>query len=124
MTRRLKPENVVNIGLRDIDSDEWDTIAKYKIKCFTPDHIDMLGIGEVVRRAIEYLDPSASQASHTSAPFHISFDIDAMDPLLAEGTGTKYRGGLTVREAFHIVRRVSWERRVVSMDLVEINPKL
>jgi arginase family enzyme len=47
-----------------------------------------------------------------------------MDPSFCEGTGTKYRGGLTPREAFHIVRRTSWERKLVSMDLVEINPTL
>jgi arginase len=44
-TRRLNPRNVVHIGMRDIDNDEWDTLSKFKIKCFTPDHIDMLGIG-------------------------------------------------------------------------------
>ncbi len=52
MTRRLKPENVVHIGLRDIDEDEWGTLQKLKIKCYTPDHVDMYGIGEVMRQSI------------------------------------------------------------------------
>lgn len=91
LTRRLKPENVVHIGLRDIDKDEWGTIAKTKVKCFTPDHIDSLGIGEVMRQSLEYLDAKGS------APFHISFDIDAMDPEYSQATGTIYRGGLNYR---------------------------
>ena len=76
MNRRLKPENVVLIGQRSIDTDEIKTITEYKIKCFTQDHIDELGIGEVMRRTINYLDPDGS------FPFHISFDIDALDPEL------------------------------------------
>jgi hypothetical protein len=43
--------------LRDIDADEWITIKKYHIKCFTPDHIDKFGIGVVMLQAMEYLDP-------------------------------------------------------------------
>lgn len=53
------------------------------------DHVVDLGIGEVVSQAIDYLDPKGDR------PFHISFDIDAIDPSLAQGTGTKFRGGLT-----------------------------
>jgi arginase len=75
-----------------------------------------------MRQALEYLDPKLT--SKESAPFHISFDIDAMDPKFCQATGTKYRGGLTPREACHIVRRTCWERKLVSMDLVEINPML
>ena len=74
MTRRLKPENVVHIGMRDIDLDEWETLRNSKIKVFTPDHIDDIGIGGVMKKAIEHLDPEGN------SPFHISFDIDALDP--------------------------------------------
>jgi len=41
-----------------------------------------------MRQAIDYLDPKGDK------PFHISFDIDAIDPAGATGTGTKFRGGL------------------------------
>jgi arginase len=81
-------ENIVLIAIRDIDPDEWINLKKHKIKCFTMDHVVDLGIGEVISQAIDYLDPKGER------PFHISFDIDAMDPSLAQGTGTKFRGGL------------------------------
>ena len=79
---------MVFIGIRDIDPDEWINIKKYNIKSFTMDHVMELGIGEVMRQAIDYLDPEGDK------PFHISFDIDAVDPMGAVGTGTKFRGGL------------------------------
>lgn len=65
------------------------------------DHVDKYGIGEVMRQAIQYLDPSGD------SPFHISFDIDAVDPSIAYSTGTLFRGGLTHRQSCHIVRRLA-----------------
>lgn len=52
----LNPENVVLIAIRDIDADEFATLRKHKVKCFTMDHIDKYGIGEVMRQTIEHLD--------------------------------------------------------------------
>ena len=68
-----------------------------------------------MRQTIEYLDPKNQN------PFHISFDIDGIDPDLVGQTGTKFRYGLNGRESMHIIRRLVQERRVVSMDIVQIN---
>ncbi len=71
-----------------------------------------------MRQTIDYLDPKGDK------PFHISFDIDALDPHLAFGTGTKFRGGLSSMEGNHIVRTVSHQRRLVGLDIMEINKEL
>lgn len=115
---RFHPKNLVFIGLRDIDADEYITLQKHSIKCFTMDHIDKYGIGLVMTMALEYLDPN------NNSPFHISFDVDSVDPDLVGQTGTRFRYGLTPRESVHIVRRVAHERRLVSMDITEINEDL
>jgi len=101
ISNRIPFENIVLIAIRDIDPDEWINLKAKKIKCFTMDHVKDLGIGEVMRQSIAYLDPEGIK------PFHISFDIDAIDPDVAYGTGTKFRGGLTPIEANHIVRKVA-----------------
>lgn len=49
---RLDPKNVVLIGIRDIDPDEYDSLARVGLKCYTMDHIDQYGIGEVMRGAL------------------------------------------------------------------------
>jgi len=54
----LDPKNVVLIGIRDIDKDEYATLKKFGVKCFTMDHIDKYGIGEVMTQTINYLDPN------------------------------------------------------------------
>ena len=53
----LDPKNVVHIAIRDIDKDEYISLKKYGIKCYTMDHIDKYGIGEVMTQTINYLDP-------------------------------------------------------------------
>lgn len=109
---------MVLIAIRDIDDDEYMTLGKHGVRCYTMDHVDKLGIGEVMRQSIDYLDPK------NESPFHLSFDVDAIDPELVSQTGTRFRYGLTGRESVHIVRRLTQERTVVSMDLVEINNTL
>lgn len=76
------------------------------------DHVTQLGIGEVLNQTISYLDPVGNK------PFHISFDIDAIDPHYAFGTGTKFRGGLNPLEANQIIRTISHERKLVGLDVV------
>ena len=54
----LNPKNVVLIAIRDIDPDEFITLRKHGVKCFTMDHVDKYGIGEVMTQTIKYLDPN------------------------------------------------------------------
>jgi guanidinobutyrase len=54
-------------------------------------------------------------------PVYISFDIDALDPAFAMGTGTPEIGGLTSVQALEIVRGC-WGLNIVGCDLVEVSP--
>jgi agmatinase len=56
-------------------------------------------------------------------PAYLTFDIDAVDPAFAPGTGTPVPGGLTSREALALVRHLA-PLRLVGMDLVEVSPPL
>ena len=54
-------------------------------------------------------------------PTYLSFDIDALDPSYAPGTGTPEIGGLTTREAQRLVRGLRG-MDLVGADLVEVSP--
>jgi agmatinase len=54
-------------------------------------------------------------------PVYISFDIDALDPAFAPGTGTPVSGGLSSAQAMAILRALAGTN-VVGMDLVEVSP--
>ncbi len=57
-------------------------------------------------------------------PIHLSFDVDALDPMWAPSTGTPVRGGLTLREGDYICEVVHGSACLVAVDLVEVNPSL
>jgi arginase len=78
--------------------------------------IDKLGIAAVMQQTFEYLG--------ADTPIHLSFDVDALDPTVAPATGTPVRGGLTFREGHYICEEVFETGRLVSMDMVEVNPEL
>lgn len=116
----LKPENLVYIGLRDVDKDEKEIMKKYKIKAFSMHEIDRYGIGQVIDMAIAHLTKSKDDQS----PIHLSFDIDALDPSVAASTGTPVRGGLTFREGHYICEALHLTGRLVGLDMVELNPAI
>jgi agmatinase len=70
------------------------------------------------------LDRVVAEASEEGRKLHISFDIDVLDPAFAAATGTPVPGGMTMREAITIVRRLCAESNVVGFDLVELHPAL
>ena len=53
-------------------------------------------------------------------PIHLSFDVDALDPLVAPSTGTPVRGGLTLREGDYIAECVHETGSLVAVDLVSL----
>ena len=70
------------------------------------------------------LDRVVAEASEEGRKLHISFDIDVLDPAFTPATGTPVPGGINMREAITIVRRLCAESNVVSFDLVELHPAL
>lgn len=114
----LKPENVVILGLRDIDEYEKLIIKKSKINYYTMFDIEQHGIYKIIQDGLNIIDKDGKY------PIHISFDVDSVDPLYAPGTGTIAKGGLTYREIHFLFKYLADTKRVVSMDLVEFNSKL
>ena len=56
--------------------------------------------------------------------FHVSFDVDGLDPSIAPGVGTPVRGGLSFREAHLLMEMVSDSKKALSFEMTEINPIL
>ncbi|HDD3586571.1 TPA: arginase [Staphylococcus aureus] len=112
----IKPENIVLIGMRDLDKGERQFIKDHNIKTFTMSDIDKLGIKEVIENTIEYLK------SRNVDGVHLSLDVDALDPLETPGTGTRVLGGLSYRESHFALELQHQSHLISSMDLVEVNP--
>jgi len=82
--------------------------------------VRIIRMEEVEARGIDAVMDEA-RAIVGSAPTYVSFDIDAIDPAFAPGTGTPEIGGFTSREAQRMVRRLAG-LNLVGADLVEVSP--
>ena len=112
---KIKPDKCVLIGARDLDSRERRLVKESGVNVFTMRAIDEQGMRAVMEKAIRL-------ATADTAGFVVSFDMDAVDPDEAPGVGTPVRGGITFREAHLAMEMVSDSKKMVEMELVEINP--
>jgi arginase len=108
-------ERTVQIGLRDVDPAEKRLLREFGVTAFTMSDIDKVG----VRQVMEAARAIAGAQDHR---IHVSFDMDAIDPSEAPGTGTPVKGGLSYREA-HLVMEMLYDGgQLGSLEMVEINP--
>jgi arginase len=113
----VRPENVVLIGIRNIDAVERDLVRKSGIQAFTMSDIDRRGIGPILDEVLKGL-------LRRTGGIHLSLDMDGLDPELVPGVGTPVLGGLSYREAHLLCEMVAETGKLVSLDLVELNPIL
>ncbi|KAK5957819.1 Arginase, catabolizes arginine to ornithine and urea [Knufia fluminis] len=113
---RILTSKLVYIALRDVDAGEKCILRENNIRAYSMHDIDRHGIGAIMDAALAYIGPET--------PIHLSFDVDALDPMWAPSTGTPVRGGLTLREGDFICEAVAGTGQCVGFDLVEVNPSL
>jgi len=114
---KVNPENLVLIGIRDLDPGEISLIKEKKIKFFTSEDVLRLGVNAVIKETLSYLAPRCDG-------IHLSFDLDVINPQEIAGVGTPAVGGVdlaSTMEAMHLLFRSS---KITSADFVEVNPLL
>jgi arginase len=105
------------VGIRDVDPAERATVKSSGIGAFTMRDIDERGMRSVMEEAIQ-------RATTGTAGVHVSFDVDGIDPDFAPGVGTPSPGGLSYREAHLAMEMLADTGKVLSAELVEVNPIL
>ncbi len=114
---KVDPRNVALVGLRNVDQLERPHVRHSGVRFFTMRDIDERGLRAVMAEALRIVTDG-------TAGFHLSFDMDVVDPHEAPGVGTPVKGGLTYREA-HLAMEVAGDSgALVSMEMVEVNPVL
>jgi arginase len=112
---KINPRNMVIVGLRDVDQLEKPHVRDSGIRAFTMRDIDERGMRSVMDEALRIVSDNVTG-------FHLSLDMDFVDPAHAPGVGTPVRGGATYREAHLAMEMICDSRRMVSMEIVEVNP--
>jgi arginase len=113
---KVASDNVVLIGVRDIDATEKENIKRAGItEVYTMRDIDERGMRTVMEEALR-------AAGRGTAGYHVSLDMDWIDPEDAPGVGTPVRGGATYREAHLAMEILADHGRMLSFEIVEVNP--
>ena len=113
---KIAAENTVLIGVRDIDAAERENIRRAGVaEVYTMRDIDERGMRTVMEEALR-------AAGRGTAGYHVSLDMDWIDPEDAPGVGTPVRGGATYREAHLAMEILADHGRMVSFEIVEVNP--
>lgn len=114
---KIRPDHVALIGTRSLDPGEEDLIRRLGIRYFSARDVNRLGIGEVVRSALDLI-------SNGTDGIHLSLDMDGLDPSDAPGVGTPVSGGIRLQDAKQAMALLYESGKVVSADIVEVNPAL
>lgn len=114
---KVKPENIVLIGARDIDAGEKVLIAEKNIKVYTAEDVKRLGMDEVIKQTLAYL-------SKRCDGIHLSFDLDGIDPREVPGVGTPVADGISYTESARAIELLGKSNALVSAEFVEFNPLL
>jgi arginase len=112
---KVDAKNVALAGVREVDQLEKPHVRRSGVRAFTMRDIDERGLPAVMGEAIQI-------ASSGTEGFHVSLDIDSVDPREAPGVGTPVRGGITYREAHLLMELICDSGKMMSMDVVEVNP--
>jgi arginase len=112
---KIGPENCVLVGIRDVDAIEKENIRKAGVEVFTMRDIDERGMRAVMEEAVR-------MATRGTAGYHVSLDMDWVDPEDAPGVGTPVPGGATYREAHLAMEIMADDGHLLSFEIVEVNP--
>lgn len=114
---KVLPEDCVLIGARSVDPDEAVALKASGIRIVTMRELDERGMSAV-------MDEAMWLASRRTAGFHVTMDMDFVDPDFAPGVGTPVPGGPTYRESHLAMEKIADSGKMLSFELTEVNPVL
>ncbi|ANO50585.1 agmatinase [Woeseia oceani] len=109
----LDPARSIQIGIRGSSEYLWEFSEDAGMTVMHIEDINRLGCDAVIAKAREVVG---------DGPVYVTFDVDALDPAFAPGTGTPEVGGMSSREAIQILRGLKG-LNIVGGDVVEVAPQ-
>ncbi|MBI2257272.1 MAG: arginase [Flavobacteriia bacterium] len=114
---KIKPEDLVFVGVRDTEKQEDKLIKKLGITKFSVNDVNLKGELKIARLIEKKLSPCDI--------IYISFDVDSMDPnYTSHGTGTPVDKGLLPDDVENLINILLKNPKVICLEMVEINPCL
>lgn len=112
----IQSEDVVFIGIRDLEPEEWDIINRENLAHYTTEAVNRIGADNVGQQTLEYL----AHCDH----IYVTFDVDSLDAAIVPGTGTPVPDGLSIGQARRLLELFWASEKLACMEFTEINPCL
>ncbi len=107
-------KNLLYVGLRDIDHYEQSILDTCNIEQITSEEVNRNPF-KVIRTIQDFVN---------NDPFHLSFDVDCMDPSIMSSTGTPVENGILLKPMKKVLRNIMNNNKMVNMDITELNLEL
>ncbi|MFM1990801.1 MAG: hypothetical protein RJA99_3758 [Pseudomonadota bacterium] len=114
---KLWPQDLVLIGRRSWERGEEDLLESLGVRVIAHDEVVRRGFADCMAEAV-------ARVSAATAGWGLSFDLDALDPRDAPGTGYRVADGLRTAEVAAALHGLARDPRFVAAELVEYNPRL
>jgi len=113
-------KKLVQVGIRDFCEEEFEYIKKSNQRIVT--FFDAQ-LAEQKLNGTQWSTICDEIIRHLPKEVYISFDIDGLDPRFCPHTGTPVPGGIDLREAFYLIKKVAQSgRKIIGFDLNEVSP--
>lgn len=116
ITPKLLPEDLIYIGIRDLEEQEWDIVHAQNIKYYAPDQLRKPGVDKIIEEVIAHF------VNYNA--IYISFDVDSLDPHISSGTGTPVPDGLSLDQAKKLLKAFTNMPNCKALEITEVNPLL
>ena len=113
---KIKPENILLIGIRSFEEDEAHLLAKLGVKIYFNYDVSKYGINKIFNDAFAFLRNSVDRIG-------LSIDLDGFDPEFAPGVGTKEPDGINFDEFMDVLSHMEITK-VVAIEVTEGNAHL
>jgi len=110
----IKPENLILIGVRSYEHEEYDLLKQAKVEIIFARQID--GLAQVLTKAIDKLSLSCQVIG-------ISIDLDFIDPDDAPGVETPAQGGIKAEELLKALALINRHPKICGLEISEFNPE-
>ena len=114
---KLKPENLVMIGIRDYEPEEHELLQSLGVKIYYNTDVAELGIDRVFAESLSYL---REKTTH----YGMSFDLDGLDPSAIPAVGTPVKDGVDAEACLQAVKQLAGDPQFIGYEIVEFNPDL
>lgn len=113
---KITARDMVFIGIRDLEEQEWKIIDENKIKFYNNHHVNEMGTDKIIAETKTYLSKCDL--------IYVSFDIDSLDSAIVPGTGTPVTDGLSIGQARDFLNSFWQMENLACLEFTEINPLL